>query len=469
MRIRLRGLLVAAFLAAAVAVNAQQPQTETIDDLTSAVQKLEAVALNPAIRPEVREVNRGFLISKRAKLLALLLEKKQARSEYLSASISSLGTDQIVKVEEEISDLNAKIKTLQAPLPDEQSASTGTGSFKTETSSPPSSPGESSSDPPANDPGKTASIAPDPTTGTPQASSSTEPEKTRPTTVRSQYELRLAGTAADLRAAKASNSKATLNLQSNFYLFALALIAPKVEETQPAAIADFTAKAENIKTDKQTGSGQGSGGTTSLVTKASIPAVFGFAVENGALGAYVLSRALALNGMRAKDVKVVPLESNEQPGAFAKGQVDAAVTFDPYRDQLLRAGARTLFDSTEIPGEIVDLVAVRAGVLDKQPKAVQALLRGWLVAIAYLNRQPVDAARRMGIRQQTTGEQFLKALKGLHIPSREENLRMLGGAKPELATSGRRLMALMLEAKLLRAPLEIESLLAPGPLATLPP
>ena len=52
---------------------------------------------------------------------------------------------------------------------------------------------------------------------------------------------------------------------------------------QPAAIADFTAKAEDIKTDKQTGTGQGFGGTTSLVTKASIPAAFGFAVENGAL------------------------------------------------------------------------------------------------------------------------------------------------------------------------------------------
>jgi len=193
------------------------------------------------------------------------------------------------------------------------------------------------------------------------------------------------------------------------------------------------------------------------------------AVESGALGAYVLSRALALNGMRASDVKAVPLESNEQPGAFQKGQVDAAVTFDPYRDQLLRAGAKTLFDSTQIPGEIVDLVAVRAGVLDQQPKAVQALLSGWLAAIAYLKREPQDAARRMGIRQQTTGEQFLKALKGLHIPSREENLKMLGGTKPELAMSGRRLMALMLEAKLLRAPLEIESVLAPGPLANLPP
>jgi len=193
------------------------------------------------------------------------------------------------------------------------------------------------------------------------------------------------------------------------------------------------------------------------------------AVEGGALGAYVLSRALALNEMKASDVKVVPLESNEQPGAFEKGQVDAAVTFDPYRDQLLRAGAKALFDSTQIPGEIVDLVAVRAMVLDAQPMAVKALLSAWLNAVGYLKREPGDAARRMGIRQQTTGEQFLKALQGLHIPSREENLRMLGGASPELVASGRRLMDLMLEAKLLRTRFDIEGVLAPGPLANLPP
>jgi NitT/TauT family transport system substrate-binding protein len=193
------------------------------------------------------------------------------------------------------------------------------------------------------------------------------------------------------------------------------------------------------------------------------------AVEGGALGAFVLSRALALNGMHTSDVRVVHLESNEQPGAFEKGQVDGAVTFDPYREQFLRAGAATLFDSTQIPGEIVDLVAVRANVLDQQPKAVQALLSGWLKAIDYLEREPKDAARRMGIRQQTTGEQFLKGLRGLHIPSREENLNMLGGEKPQLAVTGHKLMALMLDAKLLRAPLEIESVLAPGPLAKLPP
>src|SRR5205823_2664162 len=164
------------------------------------------------------------------------------------------------------------------------------------------------------------------------------------------------------------------------------------------------------------------------------------AVESSALGAFVLSRALALNGMQASDVNVVHMESNEQPEAFEKGLVDGAVTFDPYRAQFLRAGARTLFDSSQIPGEIVDLVAVRASVVEKQPKAVEALLSGWFNALDYMNSSPRDAARRMGIRQQASEEQFLEAQRGIHVPSRQENLSMLGGSKPALVVTGRRLL-----------------------------
>jgi NitT/TauT family transport system substrate-binding protein len=192
------------------------------------------------------------------------------------------------------------------------------------------------------------------------------------------------------------------------------------------------------------------------------------AVESSALGAFVLSRALAVSGMQAADVDVVHLESNEQPSAFEKGQVDGAVTFDPYRAQFLHAGATTLFDSTRIPGEIVDLLAVRATVVEQRPKAIQSLLAGWFAAIDYMAVEPKDAARRMGIRQQISGEQFLEAEKGLRIPSREENLRMLGTQSPQLVVTGRRLMALMVDAKLLRSELQIEGLLAPAPLAELP-
>ena len=192
------------------------------------------------------------------------------------------------------------------------------------------------------------------------------------------------------------------------------------------------------------------------------------AVESGALGAFVLSRALALAGMQPGDVKAVHLESNEQPGAFEKGEVDGAVTFDPYRAQFLKAGATTLFDSSQIPGEIVDLLAVRAGVLEKRPKAIQALLMGWFGALDYMQSDARDAARRMGIRQQTSAEEFLQAQSGLHVPSRDENLTMLGGATPGLVVTGQRLMTLMLESKLLRTGLDIEGVLAPGPLTDLP-
>ena len=192
------------------------------------------------------------------------------------------------------------------------------------------------------------------------------------------------------------------------------------------------------------------------------------AVETAALGAFVLSRALALNGMQASDVNMVHLESNEHPAAFEQGQVDGAVTFDPYRTQMLHAGAHTLFDSSQIPGEIVDLLTVRASVLEKNPRAVQTLLTGWFNALEYLEREPKDAAARMAVREQITGEQFLRALQGLRIPSRADNLKMLAGATPSLVVSGRQLMTLMVEARLLRSTLEIEGLLAPRPLQTLP-
>jgi NitT/TauT family transport system substrate-binding protein len=192
------------------------------------------------------------------------------------------------------------------------------------------------------------------------------------------------------------------------------------------------------------------------------------AVESGALGAFVLSRALTLNGMQASDVDVVHLESNEQPKAFEAGKVDGAVTFDPYRGQFLQMGATTLFDSTQIPGEIVDLVAVRAPVVSKQPKAIQALLTSWFRATDYMTREPKDAAQRMGKRQQISGEQFLAAQKGLHVPTRDENLRMIGGSAPQLVATGGKLMTLMVDGKLLRTPVKIEEVLAPGPLEEMP-
>lgn len=197
------------------------------------------------------------------------------------------------------------------------------------------------------------------------------------------------------------------------------------------------------------------------------------AVESGAVGALVLSRALELTGMAPGDVVVVHLDSNEQPDAFLRGVVDGAVTFDPYRTRLLEAGATTLFDSSRIPGEIVDLIAVRADLIGPAAAALAQLLTGWFDAVDYIAREPLDAARRMAIRQQSGAVDFLGALRLLHLPSRDENLAMLAGDEPRLAEVALRLARVMSDNGLLPATLGpslpgiMARVLAPGPLLAL--
>lgn len=186
--------------------------------------------------------------------------------------------------------------------------------------------------------------------------------------------------------------------------------------------------------------------------------------ENTALGAYVLSRALELAGLSPADIELVPLGIHEHVAAFEAGRVDAVVTFDPERSRLLAAGARQLFDSSQIPGEIVDVLAVRPEVLARRGEALRGLLKAWFRALDYLSTRREDALRRMVARQGVAPSALDKALQGMVIPTPAQNLAMLGGESPALASTARRLTAVMRERGLLAGPVDTTQLLAPGPL-----
>ena len=81
-------------------------------------------------------------------------------------------------------------------------------------------------------------------------------------------------------------------------------------------------------------------------------------VESTALGAFIITRALKQKGMSPKDIKIVSLGVSEHERAFKDGKVDAVVTFGYARTKLLAAGAKQLFDSSQIPGEVVDVLIV---------------------------------------------------------------------------------------------------------------
>ena len=183
------------------------------------------------------------------------------------------------------------------------------------------------------------------------------------------------------------------------------------------------------------------------------------AVESTALGAFVLTRAMALHGLPAGSVTTIPITVDESEAVFLSGEADAVVTFEPMRTQLLARGGREIFSSREMPNDIVDVLVTRADYLRRHQARLQGITAGWLRAVAYLARHPEDAAARIAPRLDLSPEEVLAAYQGLVLPDYDANLELLGGSAPQLAASARKLADVMLEQKLLSRQISTRDLL----------
>ncbi|HEY9705545.1 MAG TPA: ABC transporter substrate-binding protein [Allocoleopsis sp.] len=182
-------------------------------------------------------------------------------------------------------------------------------------------------------------------------------------------------------------------------------------------------------------------------------------VESTALGAFFLTRALEKNNMTAKDIEIVSLELNEHERAYKTGKIDAVVTFGPPRAKLLELGAKLVFDSSQIPGEIVDTLVVRKDIIKKYPQVIQTLVNGRFKALEYLKQHPQDAANRIAPRTKVKPEQILDAFKGMKQPDLKENQELLSQTNPILVTGMQKLVKVMVENKLLSKPVEPSTIL----------
>lgn len=172
-------------------------------------------------------------------------------------------------------------------------------------------------------------------------------------------------------------------------------------------------------------------------------------VEKTALGAYMLSRALSHAGIPYRDIKPVALDVHAHESAYLTDKVDAVVTFEPVKGKLLAAGARNLFDSSQIPGEIIDVLVVRDDLDASRLSQAQALLKAWFGALEYLRLHPAEAAEHMAPRLHLDAAGTLQALEGIRLPGESENRKLLQGSPAPLAGQISKLAGMMLEQKLL--------------------
>ncbi len=148
-------------------------------------------------------------------------------------------------------------------------------------------------------------------------------------------------------------------------------------------------------------------------------------VEPASVNITLLQAGLRQAGLQMEDVVVVPMAQNAMPAAVGRGEVDAVVSYPPVSVQLLREGMRVVFDSASVPGEIMDVLAADACVLDTRGTAIAAFARAYGRAQRFAAEHPEQAQAIMARRERISVAEFQVARQGIRIMTFDEQAESL--------------------------------------------
>lgn len=134
---------------------------------------------------------------------------------------------------------------------------------------------------------------------------------------------------------------------------------------------------------------------------------------------YLLDRGLQIHGMTERDIRVINTSDADMAAAFLTPQVTAVVTWNPIVEQIdADKGAYNVFNSSDIPGEILDLVIVNTKTLDANPEFAKALCGIWYETLGIMLANTPEAKKaqtEMGQLSGTDYAGFASQLKTTHL------------------------------------------------------
>jgi NitT/TauT family transport system substrate-binding protein len=156
------------------------------------------------------------------------------------------------------------------------------------------------------------------------------------------------------------------------------------------------------------------------------------AVEPDSSRQFYLNTLLRDAYMTESDVRTVAKAPGEAGLAFERGEVDAAITWQPWLTRTARmTHGRVLTDSSQQPGVLVEMVVTRREVLEARRQEFQALYRAWLRAIDWANKNPEDSAKLIaaGLQRWLRDEFVVKQMRqGLAYYDEPMNAAFFGTA-----------------------------------------
>ena len=169
------------------------------------------------------------------------------------------------------------------------------------------------------------------------------------------------------------------------------------------------------------------------------------AIVNIPLGLYMLNRLLDKAGLERSDVEVFPMSESKQLAFYKQGKADVVVTFDPIKTKLMNEGMHVIFDSSDIPGEIVDILVAHENVYKERRNDVCEVIQQWHKTLTYMKTNKHDAVKRISKRLNIDTSEYDGVMSGMILPTISENRVMLGDGKtvPSLLKTADQLSEIM--------------------------
>jgi len=119
---------------------------------------------------------------------------------------------------------------------------------------------------------------------------------------------------------------------------------------------------------------------------------------------YLLARALETVGLQERDIKVVNTSDADIIGAFQSKDSTAVVAWKPQLSEIVKMpNTTTVFDSTQIPGEILDMMVVNTATLKANPNLGKALVGAWFETLALMQGKDAKAQAALAHMAKTSG------------------------------------------------------------------
>ena len=119
---------------------------------------------------------------------------------------------------------------------------------------------------------------------------------------------------------------------------------------------------------------------------------------------YLLARALESVGLKEADVQVVNTSDADLVAAYSTDDVTSVATWNPLLSEISQQPNSTVvFDSAQIPGEIIDLLVVNSDTLAAHPELGKALTGAWYEIMATMSADDEAGAAARSYMAEASG------------------------------------------------------------------